>query len=145
PPIAGWREVRCYQRPMGGIRTSVRAFRGLRFVPSRVELASIVGGASAGAGAGDPRHVRKLLDDSRANDDAKDAPVRRAKLRLAEWQRAGVMKRDDQAAVYAVRRRTEKDGEAIEAIGFFAAVSVDAVTAVPSGTHEARFDIGVAV
>ena len=97
----------------------VRAFRGLRFVPSRVELASVI---AWGPASGDPRHVGRLLDDHQGDGDGKDAPVRRARLRLADWQRAGVMKRDEQPAMYAVRRRDD-DGES--AIGLFCAVSVE--------------------
>ncbi len=122
------------------MRATVRAFRGLRFDPARVELGAVVG--APGAAARDPRHVRALLDDAPGPGDGKDAPARRAKLKLAEWRRAGVLIRDDQPALYAVRRRDE-DGE--EAIGLFCAVGVDAVPPATDAAREARLDTGVAV
>src|SRR4051794_15220012 len=98
---------------------SVRAFRGLRYVPGKVDLGAVV----APAPASDPRHVARLLDEPRAADDGKDAPLRRARLRLAEWKRAGVLARDAQPAVYAVRR---KDDDGSERIGLFCVLGVDA-------------------
>lgn len=109
---------------------SVKPFRGLRFVPNRVDLGAVV----APAPDGDPRHVGRLLDDHAAADDGRDGPLRRARLRLAEWQRAGVLARDDEPALYAVRRRDE-DGT--EALGLFCAVAVD-----PSEGGLAVADVG---
>lgn len=112
---------------------SVKPFRGLRFVPSRVDLGAIV----APAPEGDPRHVGRLLDDHIAADDGRDGPLRRARLRLAEWRRAGVLARDGEPALYAVRRRDE-DGT--EALGLFCAVAVDAAAA--GGTGDGALGLG---
>ncbi|HEY4222216.1 MAG TPA: DUF1015 family protein [Myxococcota bacterium] len=113
---------------------SIRAFRGLRFVQNRVDYGAVVAPASPT----DPRHVAHLLDATRKDDDGKDAPLRRARLRLAEWQRAGLLARDAQPAMYAVHRKSD-DGEAT---GLFCALSVDAATAQPAtrgdDTREAR-------
>jgi hypothetical protein len=124
---------------------AVKPFRGLRFVPSRVDLGAVV----APAPAGDPRHVSRILEEDPVDGDGRDGPIRRARLRLAEWQRAGVLARDAQPALYAVRRR-EEDGA--ESIGLFCALSVAPESraaeppAEPAGAREARLEkLAVAV
>jgi hypothetical protein len=97
-----------------------RPFRALRYDPARVDLALVLG-----SGGADPRHVERLVDERTEPGDGKDAPLRRARLRLAEWRRAGVLRRDETPALYLVRRRSERDGA--EHVGLFCALSVDGV------------------
>lgn len=112
---------------------SVKPFRGLRYVPARVELAAVLASDSK-----DPRRVAMLLDDDKQPDDGADGPVRRAKLRLAEWRRAGIMKADDAACLYALRRR---DADGSEALGLYCVLGVDSgVDAAPDAGREARLD-----
>jgi hypothetical protein len=118
---------------------AVKAFRGLRYVPARVELAAVLASDSR-----DPRRVHTLLDDEPQSDDGADGALRRAKLRLAEWRRAGIVRADDAPCLYALRRR---DGDGNEFVGVFCALGVDnGVDATPDAQREARLDkLGVAV
>jgi hypothetical protein len=115
---------------------SVKPFRGLRFAPDRVDLGAVVGAP------GDPRHVSRVLDDAPAADDGRDGPLRRARLRLADWRRAGLLRRDEQPALYAVRRR---EGDT-ESFGLFCAVGVEGFDVVEDKAREHRLEeLGVAV
>ena len=90
----------------------------------------------------DPRRIALLLNEQSAHDDGVHAPLRRARLRLADWRRAGILRVDPQASVYALRQRTV-DGESL---GLLCAIGVDGVPPVADAAREARLEqLGVAI
>ena len=104
---------------------SPRPFRALRYQPARIELGAVIGavsGVASGAPAGDPRHASRLLDGSAAPGDGASAAARRARFRLADWRRAGIVARDAQPALTLIRR----SGADEEALGLFCALPVSA-------------------
>jgi Protein of unknown function (DUF1015) len=105
---------------------SPKPFPALRYSPSRVDLAAVLGPATS-----DPRHVRRLLDT------AEPGHATRAALFVAEWQRAGVLVRDAQPSLTVVRRRSA-DGD--EALGAFAAVSLQDVEPADDELRAQLFD-----
>lgn len=96
---------------------SPRPFRALRYQPARVDL-----GAVLGARRDDPRHATRLLDETAAADDGVHGAARRARFRLADWRRAGILARDHEASLTLVK----KSGPDGEALGLFCALSVNA-------------------
>lgn len=96
---------------------SPRPFRALRFVAARVDLGAVLGRRTT-----DPRHATRLLDAAPAAGDGSNGAARRARFRLADWRRAGIVARDAQPSLTLVKR-TGDDGEAV---GLFCAVSVHA-------------------
>lgn len=94
-----------------------RPFRALRFQPARVDLGAVVGSRQ-----GDPRHASRLLDEKPATDDGALGAARRARFRLADWRRAGIVARDREPSLTLVKR-SGPDGDAL---GVFCALSVQA-------------------
>lgn len=92
----------------------------------------------------DPRRVALLFDEEPADDDGVDGPARRARLRLAEWRRAGIMRADDRPALYALRKRSTDQRESL---GLFCALGVDVgVEPVADAARARRLEqLGVAV
>ncbi len=96
---------------------SPRPFRALRFQPSRIDLGRVVGSRPD-----DPRHAARLLDARAATGDGAQGAARRARFRVADWRRAGIVARDAEPGLTLVKR-TDPDGEAL---GLFCALPVSA-------------------
>jgi uncharacterized protein (DUF1015 family) len=107
--------------------SDVRPFRGLRYDPARVDLASVIAPPYDVIAAAE-RHVLydrdphnavrlELVRDVREESATDYAEVPRT---LAAWQREGVLVRDSRPAFYALRQRFKApDGAARERIAFF--------------------------
>ena len=96
---------------------SPRPFRALRFQPSRLDLGRVVGDQRD-----DPRHASRLLDAKVAPGVGTRGAARRARFRVADWRRAGIVARDRDPALTLIKR----SDAAGEAVGLFCALPVSA-------------------
>ncbi|MBI1948420.1 MAG: DUF1015 family protein [Deltaproteobacteria bacterium] len=94
-----------------------RPFRALRYQAARLDLGRVIG-----ASADDPRHATHLLDDRAQDGDGANGAARRARFRMADWRRAGIVARDREPSLTLVKRT----GGGGEALGLFCALPVTA-------------------
>lgn len=103
---------------------AVQPFRALRFRPNRIDmgvaLAAVRGASSYVPRAADPRHVEQLLHVRALPGDGPGGEWRRARFRLAEWRRAGVVARDPLPSLYVVRAQ---EGAGQARLGMFCALA----------------------
>ncbi|MCC7073066.1 MAG: hypothetical protein IT383_17215 [Deltaproteobacteria bacterium] len=96
---------------------SPRPFRALRFLASRIDLRRALGSQQD-----DPRHAARLLDARVAPGDGAHGAARRARFRVADWRRAGIVARDRDPALTLIKR-SDATGEAL---GLFCALPASA-------------------
>jgi hypothetical protein len=114
----------------------LRPFRALRADASRIDPGALVFcDTDVDAASEDPRNLRHALRARPAAGDSEEAVATRARFRLAELVRAGLLRREPTAALYALRA---VDGEQ-SMLGFFAAVH-RASSAVAGATDPAFVD-----
>lgn len=109
----------------------VRPFRGLRYAGNRVDLSSVLGRPETP----DPRHVHLILERTDLPDDGRDAWLRRARLRLTELRRAGILCREEHPSLYVLRRR---DAAGRVSSGVFCALDPAGIPGRPDEVRAAR-------
>lgn len=104
---------------------SPRPFRALRFQAARIDLGRVLGVHSD-----DPRRATRLLEDRAAPGDGTHGAARRARFRLADWRRAGIVARDREPSMTLVKRG--------EALGLLCALPVSAFSGTDPPHEVAR-------
>ncbi|MGH0032098.1 MAG: DUF1015 family protein [Myxococcota bacterium] len=124
--------------------TTIRSFRALRYDPSRVKLADVLA-PPYDVVAADDRHVLYERDPHNAvrleltRDVADEATTDYGEVRqtLAAWQQEGVLLRDAEPALYALRQPFEApDGSRGTREGFFALLHLEDYAARIVRPHE---------
>ncbi len=113
---------------------TVRPFRGVRYLPERVELSLVLAPAGAIDEATrealyerEPRNAVRVVASRPEPGEPEDAPAHRAALHLAEWRRARVLGVDEQPSLYLLRQTFRREGEDERSVtGLFAALRLDA-------------------
>lgn len=113
--------------------TEIRPFRALRYDPGRVELArvlvppyDVITPEERGRYyRRDPHSAIRLELTERVEDEA-GTDYREVREHLEAWQREGVLLRDPEPALYALRQRFRTpDGRGHERVGFFGALRLE--------------------
>ena len=124
--------------------TDVRAFRALRYDPDRVELSKVIvppydvvqPEERAGFYDRDAHNAIRFELVRDASDDASTDYAHIAQA-LAQWRASGVLMRDDEPALYAMRQRFQApSGTWLERTGFFAELGLAAYSEGKVLPHE---------
>lgn len=133
--------------------TQLQPFRALRYSPARVELSDVLAPVydvvaaqeRARLWAAHP-HAAVKLELTREKSAEAAADYADVRARLAEWKRAGILRRDSQAAFYALRQNfaapeaaaaaAENEGAEITRLGFFASLRLENYEARIVRPHE---------
>ena len=122
----------------------IEPFRALRYDPKRVELANVIA-PPYDVVARDERgtlydrdpHNAVRLELTRHVEEEADTDYSEVRTILDGWRKSGVLLRDSEPALYALRQRFEApDGSSVERDGFFAALGLEDYTTRVVRPHE---------